>query len=113
MTVATVLTRAPAGTAGAPTIVIMSALPLTSRAPPPNVLSHSTISMWALSAPPPSSLETTPMSLALLLEITMETLKEMSLTESRGSASLGGASCYDPRTCRAPTFLFPRALFPY
>ena len=47
------------------------------------------------------------MSLALLLGITTEILKEMSLTESRGSASLGGASCYDPQTCRTPIFLFP------
>ena len=45
------------------------------------------------------------MSLASLLVITMETSKGMSLTESRGSASLGGASCYDPRTCRAPIFI--------
>ena len=113
MTVATALTHALADTAGAPTIVTTNALPLTSPAPPPNASFPCTISMWALSAPPPSLLETTHMSLALLLEITMEILKEMSLTESCGSASLGGASCYDPRTCRAPIFYFSRALFPY
>ena len=105
MTVATVLTHALAGTVGAPTIVTTNALPLTSPAPPPNASSPFTISMWALSAPPPSSLETTRTSLALLLEITMEILRVMSPTESRGSASLGGASCYDPRTCRAPIFI--------
>ena len=112
-TVVTVPTPAPAGTAGALTIVIMSVLPLTSLAPPPNASSPFTISMWALSAPLPSLQETTPMSLASLLETTMEISKGMSLIESRGSASLGGASCYDPRTCRAPIFYFPRALFPY
>ena len=113
MTVVTVLTHVPADIAGALTIATTSAPPLTSPAPLPNASYHSTISMWALSAPPPSLLETTPMSLALLLETTMETSKRMSLTEPRGSASLGGASCYDPQTCRAPIFLFPRALFPY
>ena len=112
-TVATVLTHALADIAGALTIVTTNALLLTSPAPPPNASSPFTISMWALSVPPPSSLETTRMSLALLLEITTEILRVMSLTESRGSASLGGASCYDPRTCRAPIFYFPRALFPY
>ena len=104
-TVATVLTHALAGIAGAPTIVIMNALLLTSPAPPLDVSSPFTISMWALFAPPPSLLETIPTSLASLLETTMGTLKGMLLTESRGSASLGGASCYDPRTCRAPIFI--------
>ena len=113
MTAATAPTHAPAGIAGALIIVIMNVLVPTLPAPLPNALSHSTISMWALFAPPPSLLEMTRMSLALLLEITTEILRVMSLTESRGSASLGGASCYDPRTCRAPTFYFPRALFPY
>ena len=47
------------------------------------------------------------MSLASPLETTTEILKGTSLTESRGSASLGGASCYNPQTCRAPIFLFP------
>ena len=113
MTVATVLTHALADTAGALTIVTTNALPLISPAPPPNASSPFTISMWALSAPPPSLLETIPTSLASLLETTMGTSKGTLLTESRGSASLGGASCYDPRTCRAPIFYFPRALFPY
>ena len=107
MTVATVPTHAPADIAGALTIVIMSAPLPTLPAPPPNALFPSTISMWALSAPPPSLLETTPMNLTSLRETTMETSKGMSLIESRGSASLGGASCYDPQTCRAPIFLFP------
>ena len=88
MTAVIVLTHALAGTAGALTIVTMNALLPTLPAPPPNVLFHSTISIWALSAPLPSSLEMTPMSLASLLETMMEILKEMSLTESRGSASL-------------------------
>ena len=105
MTAATAPTHALADIAGALTIVTTSALPLTSPAPLPNVSSHSTISMWALSAPPPSLLETIPMSLASLLETTMETSKGMLLTESCGSASLGGASCYNPRTCRAPIFI--------
>ena len=101
----TVPTHAPADIVGVLTIITMNVpLPILP-APLPNVSSHSTISMWALSAPPPSSLETTHMSLALLLETTMETSKGMLLTESRGSASLGGASCYDPRTCRAPIFI--------
>ena len=113
MIVATVLTHTLADIAGALTIVIMSVPFLTSPAPPPNVSSPSTISMWGLSVPPPSFLETTPISLGSLLGTTMEILKGTSLTESRGSASLGGASCYDPRTCRAPIFYFPRALFPY
>ena len=113
MIAATVLTHALADTAGALTIATTNALLLTSPAPPLDVSSPFTISMWALFAPPPSLLEMTHMSLASLLGITMETSKEMSLTESRGSASLGGASCYDPRTCRAPIFYFPRALFPY
>ena len=105
MTAATVLTHALADTAGALTIAITNVLPLTSPAPPPNASSPFTISMWALSAPPPSLLEMTRMSLALLLEITTEILRVMSLIESRGSASLEGASCYDPRTCRAPIFI--------
>ena len=105
MTVATVLTHALADTAGALTIVTTNALPLTSPAPPPNVSFPSTILMWALSVPPPFLLEMTPTNLALLLEITTETSKGMSLAESHGSASLGGASCYDPRTCRAPIFI--------
>ena len=113
MTAATVPTHAPADTAGAPITIIMSVLLPISPALPPSALSPSTISMWALSVPPPFLLETTPMSLASLLETTMEILKGTSLTESRGSASLGGASCYDPRTCRAPIFYFPCALFPY
>ena len=110
---ATVPIHALADTAGALTIITMSVPLLTSLVPPPNASSPSTISMWALSAPPPSLLEMTPTSLASPLETTMEILKGTSLTESRGSASLGGASCYDPRTCRAPIFYFPRALFPY
>ena len=105
MIAAIALTHVHADTAGALTIVTMNALPLISPAPPPNASSPSTISMWALSAPPPFLLETTHMSLALLLGITTEILREMSLTESRGSASLGGASCYNPRTCRAPIFI--------
>ena len=112
-TAVTVPTRTPADTAGALTIVIMSALLPILPALPPNASSPSTISMWALSVPPPSSLGMTPMSLASLLETTMEISKGMSLTESRGSASLGGASCYNPRTCRAPIFYFPHTLFPY
>ena len=105
MTVATVLTHALADTAGALTTVTTNALPLTSPAPPPNASSPFTISMWALFAPPPSLLGMTHMNLVLLLGITTEILREMSLIESRGSASLGGASCYDPRTCRAPIFI--------
>ena len=113
MTVATVPIHAPADTAGALTIIITSApLPILP-ALPPSALSHSTTSMWALFVPPPSLLEMTLMSLASLLETMMETLKGMSLTESCKSASLGGAPCYDPRTCRAPIFYFPRTLFPY
>ena len=107
------LTHTLADIAGALTIVTMSAPLPTSPAPLPNALFHSTTSMWALFVPPPSLLETTLMSLVLLLETMMEILKGTSLTESRGSASLGGASCYDPRTCRAPIFIFPCALFPY
>ena len=45
------------------------------------------------------------MSLVSLLETMMEILKETLLTESRGSASLGRVSCYDPQTCRAPIFI--------
>ena len=105
MTVATVLTHALADIAGALTIITTSALPLTSPAPLPNASSHFTISMWAPSVPPPSLLETIPTSLASLLETTMETSKGMSLIESCGSASLGGASCYDPWICRAPIFI--------
>ena len=105
MTAVTAPTHALADIAGALTTVTMNVPLPISPAPPPNASSHSTISMWALSAPPPFLLETTPMNLALPLEITMETLKRMSLTESHGSASLGGASCYDPRTYRAPIFI--------
>ena len=107
MTAATAHTHVRAGTVGAPTIAIMNALPPTLLAPLPIVLSHSIISMWELSAPPPSLLEMIPMSLISLLETMMEILKGTLLTESCGSASLGGASCYNPWTCRAPIFLFP------
>ena len=105
MTVAIVLTHALADIAGALTIVTMNVPLPISPAPLLNASSHFTISMWALFALPPSLLETIPTSLASLLETTMGTSKGMSLTESRGSASLGGASCYNPRTCRAPIFI--------
>ena len=114
MTAATTHTCALADIAGALTIATINVLLPTSLAPLPNALSHSTTSMWALFVPPPSLLGTTSMSLASLLETMTEILKGTSLTESHGSASLGGASCYDPQTCRAPIFFyFPRTLFPY
>ena len=113
MTAATACTRTLADIAGALTIATMNVLLPTLLAPLPNALSHSTTSMWALFAPPPSSLEMTLMNLTSLLEIMMETSKETSLAESRESASLGEASCYNLHTCRAPIFYFPCALFPY